>query len=101
MEGFPQRTSTEETRGEREYVAAIDWRSAMRDSEKPFMRTVILSGRRWLRFGGTRSHLYGSEDFAAVTLKIRTARMKAVAAGDLIVAVLRLYSFSSSVVINN
>lgn len=33
VEGFPQRTSTEDTRGEAEYVAASDWRRGIRDSE--------------------------------------------------------------------
>ena len=33
VEGFPQRTSTEDTRGEVEYVAASDWRRGIRDSE--------------------------------------------------------------------
>lgn len=46
VEGFPQRTSTEDTSGDAEYVAAIDCRRGMRDSEKPLMRTVIWSDRR-------------------------------------------------------
>lgn len=33
VEGFPQRTSTEDTSGDAEYVAEIDWRRGMRDSE--------------------------------------------------------------------
>lgn len=33
VEGFPQRMSTEDTKGEAEYVATIEWRRGMRDSE--------------------------------------------------------------------
>lgn len=33
VEGFPQRTSTEDTSGDAAYVAASDWRRGMRDSE--------------------------------------------------------------------
>lgn len=45
VEGFPHRTSTEETMGEREYATAREWRRGMRGSEKPFIRTVTLSRR--------------------------------------------------------
>lgn len=31
--GFPQRTTTEDTSGDAAYVAEIDWRRGMRDSE--------------------------------------------------------------------
>lgn len=41
VDGFPQRTSTAETIGDAEYVAVMDWRRGIRDSEKPLMRTVI------------------------------------------------------------
>jgi hypothetical protein len=61
--GFPQRMSTEDTNGESEYVAASDWRMGIRDSEKPFMRTVILLCWRFCgsRFG-VGPHWFESDD---------------------------------------
>lgn len=45
VEGFPQRTNTEDTSGDAEYVVAIDWRRGIRSSEYPFISTVIWSHR--------------------------------------------------------
>lgn len=66
VDGFPQRTSTEDTSGESEYVAAIDWRMGMRVSEKPFMSTVILLG--W-RFCGSRFFV-GPQWFESVDVDV-------------------------------
>lgn len=81
VEGLPQRTRTEETNGEREYVAAIDWRIGMRDSEKPFIRTVSLLC--WRLRGSRLSVAHESEDVAVMMNSNSTARM-IVVAGELI-----------------
>ncbi|CAK8570126.1 unnamed protein product [Lathyrus sativus] len=89
VDGFPQRTSTEDTNGESEYVAAIDWRTGIRVSEKPFMSTVILLG--W-RFCGSRffvgpQWLFESDDVDVdAKWNNRTARIKVVV-GEVIAVV--------------
>jgi hypothetical protein len=81
--GFPQRTSTEDTNGESEYVAASDWRMGIRDSEKPFMRTVILLcwrfcvGPHWFEF-----------DDVGVKVDNRMVRIMVVVDGEVIAVVM-------------
>ena len=63
VEGFPQRTSTEETMGEREYATARERRRGMRDSEKPF---ITACGRFWGRIVLTERERHwwcGAEEF--------------------------------------
>lgn len=92
--GFPQRTRTEDTKGESAYVAAFDWRMEIRDSEKPLISTVILLC--WM-FCGSRfvvgPHWFDFDD-VVVLMNNRMVRIKVVVVGGgFIMVVLRLKMF--------
>lgn len=82
VEGFPQRINTEDTIGEREYVAASDWTSGIRDSEKPFMITVSLSRRSVCGFSfGAGAHSGGGFVVATAVSRVRERKIAVPVAG--------------------
>jgi len=96
--GFPQRTRTEDTKGESAYVAAFDWRMWIRDSEKPLISTVILLCRMFCgsRFG-VGPHWFEFDDVVVVVvvkMDSRMVRIKVIVVGGFIVVVLRLLCFN-------